>query len=355
MKYLLFCGAGNSLAPDELKARYGVAKELFPNTFELEFSSDQEAITFSGILGSSIKLAKLEDLFGASIESFASLINNKNFSVTDLRTKKSDPKQNQDLKNILGKGRFVLGTDSYGLSPIIISKHKIDEIFVDAEANLVWKTIWVHDYNKWIKKDRFMPHVNAKAGMLPPKIARSMINLAPNQVWGEGKLLVDPFCGSGRVLVEGAELGFGVAGADILDSQCQQTKENLAFLGHKSQVFCLDSTHLSTKFKNNIDLIVTEPFMGKPNPRPDKIKYLVPGLEKLYLGCLKDWYQALKPNGVVVMVFPWFNDGKKDYKTSQIIDGRLALSYNQLNQGILYSRPDASVKREIIVLQKISK
>jgi tRNA G10 N-methylase Trm11 len=120
----------------------------------------------------------------------------------------------------------------------------------------------------------------------------------------------------------------------------------------ESEVVCMDSTHFSQKFQNKIDLIVTEPFMGKPNLRPDKIKFVVPGLEKLYLGCLKDWYASLKPNGVIVMVFPWFNDGKKDYKTSKIIDGKLALSYNQLNQGILYSRPGATIKREIIVLQK---
>lgn len=352
MKYLLFCGAGNSLAQGEVKARYGTSKEAFPNIFELDFPTDNEAISFSSKLGSSLKLAKLQVGYSTDPEYFSGLIKSKNFSICRLGGSGSDQKENQDVKNILNRGRFVLSSDSYGLSPIILSKHKVDELFLDTESDSVWQTIWVHDYNNWIKKDRFMPHVNAKAGMLPPKIARSMINLAPDFVWGEGKTLGDPFCGSGRVLVESAELGFKVVGADILESQCGQTKENLAFLGHKGDIYCLDSTHLSTKFKNEIDLIVTEPFMGKPNPRPDKIKYLVPGLEKLYLGCLKNWHQSLKGNGIVIMVFPWFNDGQKDYKTSKIIDEKLSLSYNQLNQGIIYSRPGADVKREIVILQK---
>ena len=352
MKFLLFCGAGNSLAESEVRTRFGASEEFFQNTFLLNFKDEEEAKQKAEILGSSIKLAALCENVSANPDSISGLITSKNFSLTNLSENSSNPALNQEVKNLLGKGRFILGSDSYGLSPIHLTKHKVDEFFLDNKNNEVWKTIWVHKYSHWIKKDRFMPYINAKAGMLPPKIARSMINLAPEMVWGKGKVLADPFCGSGRVLVEGGELGFNFIGADILDSQCHQSRENLKSLGLEGDIFCMDSTHLSKRFQNKIDLIVTEPFMGKPNLRPDKIKFLVPGLEKLYLGCLKDWYASLKPGGVIVMVFPWFNDGKKDYKTSEIIDGKLSLSYNQLNQGILYSRPDATVKREIVVLQK---
>ncbi len=352
MKFLLFCGAGNSLASNEVRARLGETQELFPNTFLLNFPNEAEAKAKVELLGSSIKLAVLCENVSTELQSVSELITNKNFSITNLGENSSNHAQNQEVKDMVTKGRFILGSDVYGLSPIHLTKHKVDEFFLDLNNNQVWKTIWVHNYNHWIKKDRFMPHVNAKAGMLPPKIARSMINLAPETAWGEGKTLADPFCGSGRVLVEGGELGFKLVGADIIESQCNQTKENLKSLGLEAEIMCLDSTHLSQKIQNKIDLIVTEPFMGKPSLRPDKIKFLVPGLEKLYLGCLKNWHTVLKPGGVIVMVFPWFNDGKKDYKTSEIIDGKLALSYNQLNQGILYSRPGAIVKREIVVLQK---
>jgi len=352
MEFLLFCGAGNSLAKQEISARLGESDELFPNIFKVSFENEELAKKTMDLLGSSIKLATLCKNVSANVDSIASQITNKNFSVTVLGENSSNPKQNQDIKDILEKGRFILGNDPHGLSPIHLTKHKVDEFFLDVKRDEVWKTIWVHNYNNWIKKDRFMPFVNAKAGMLPPKIARSMINLAPKEVWGAGKTLADPFCGSGRVLVEASELGFKVIGADILKSQCEQTVGNLKSLNIEGDVACLDSTHFSKRFRNQVDLIVTEPFMGKPNPRPDKIKFMVPGLEKLYLGCLKDWHSALKPGGVIVMVFPSFFDGKRDYKTSKIIDEKLSLSYNQLNQGILYSRPGASLKREIIILQK---
>lgn len=353
MKFLLFCGAGNSLAQQEIAARLGETQELLPNIFVLDFENQDTAVEQIGLLGSAIKLAELCQNVSANLESISSLITHKNFSLTVLGENSSNSATNQQVKEILGKGRFILGSEAHGLSPIHLTKHRVDEFFLDIKNDQVWKTVWVHNYNHWIKKDRFMPQINAKAGMLPPKIARSMINLAPKSVWGKGKTIADPFCGSGRVLVEAGELGFErLIGVDILESQCAQTRENLNFLGLRSEVVCLDSTHLSQRFQNQIDLIVTEPFMGKPNPREDKIKYLVPGLEKLYLGCLKDWYSCLKPGGVVVMVFPFLNDGKKDYKTSKIIDEKLSLSYNQLNQGILYSRPGATLRREFIVLQK---
>jgi len=194
-----------------------------------------------------------------------------------------------------------------------------------------------------------MPFANAKAGILPPKIARSMVNLVPLDP--AGKLLVDPFCGSGRVLVEAAELGYLVGGADISAQQVRETQANLSSLGFEVQSDVLDATHLSEKF-HEVDVIVTEPFLGKPNLRPDQIKYLIPGLQKLYLGCLKDWLKVLKAHGYVIMVFPWFEVGKQVYKTSSVIDGKLELSYNFHKRGILYSRPGADVKREIVILQK---
>lgn len=349
MRFLLFTGASNTLAPAEIDAQISSAKEIFPNVYVFELEGESQAIEIAAKLGSAIKLAKELPGVSASVQSVADLVKLKNFSITILDKFETSPKFNQEIKNLLGKGRFVLPSDNFGLSPIILTKHKVDEFLLISGKDEVFQTIWTHDFKHWIKKDRHMPYANARAGILPPKIARSMVNLVP--VKSAGKLLVDPFCGSGRILIEAAELGFKVAGGDISQSQVSDTKANLNYLGYESKIEVLDATHLSEKIKD-IDLIVTEPFLGKPNPRPDQIKFLVPGLQKLYLGCLKDWAKVLKPGGYVVMVFPWFNDGKKLYKTSSVIDGKLDLSYNLLKRDILYSRPEADVRREIVILQK---
>jgi len=349
MRFILFVGASNTLAESEIIAQVKGAVLVQPNIYLFESSEADIAQKTASKLGCSIKLA--QELQGVlpSSQSIADLVKSKNFSVTVLDGFKDSPLINQEIKVVLQKGRFVLPKDQFGLTPVLLSKHKIDEFFVKQEAEEVWQTIWTHDFEHWIKKDRHMPFANAKAGILPPKIARSMINLVPLKPMG--KLLIDPFCGSGRVLIEAAGLGYTIGGADILAEQVRQTKANLNFLGFEAQLEVLDATHLSNKFQQ-VDAIVTEPFLGKPNFRPDQIRYLVPGLQKLYLGCLKNWLVVLKPRGYVVMVFPSFDDDKHIYKTSGVIDGKLELGYNLLKRDLLYSRPNADVRREIVVLQK---
>ena len=349
MQFILFVGANNTLAAEEVSVQIPKATQIFLNVYRFNMDSIDEAKLIAERLGCSIKLAILLDGVSTDIKSVAKQIEAKNFSISLLGKKENLDKLHTDVKDLLERGRFVIPKDEFGISPVINSKHKIDELFLDADNNQVWKTIWVHNFMHWIKKDRHMPHIDPQAGMLPPKIARSMVNLVP--LSPEGKILVDPFCGSGRVLVEAAEVGYQVAGTDIVANQVQDTIENLQSMNIPGQIEVLDATHLSDKFKN-IDAIVTEPFLGKSKFRPDEIRYIVPGLEKLYLGALKDWLKALKPGGFVVMVFPWFDDGHKVYKTSEIIDGKLDLSYNHVKRGIFYSRPEADVKREIVILQK---
>lgn len=350
MQFILFVGANNTLASEEVSVQIKKATQVFPNIYQFEMDSVDESIKIAEKLGSSIKLAVLVDGVKANTKSVSNKIKEKNFSLSFLGKQENIKKFLQEVKDNLKKGRFVIPKDELGVSPVINKKHKIDEFFLDTNTDQVWQTVWVHNFIHWIKKDRHMPHINPKAGMLPPKIARSMVNLVP--LSPEGKTLIDPFCGSGRVLVEAAEVGFKIGGGDILVDQAQDTQDNLSSMNFKGQIEVLDATHLSTKF-SGIDAIVTEPFLGKSKFRPDEIRYIVPGLEKLYLGCLKDWLKVLKSGGFVVMVFPWFDDGKKVYKTSEIIDGKLKLSYNPLKRGIIYSRPDADVKREIVILQKI--
>lgn len=350
MRFLLFVGASNTLAESEIETQLAGATLYCPNVFLFESSDEASAVKTVSNLGSSIKLAKELPGVAPVAPSLADLVQAKNFSVTSLDNFQLSNQTNQEIKEALQKGRFILSKDHFGLSPILLKKHRIDEFLVDFTREEVWQTVWVHDFEHWIKKDRHMPFANAKAGILPPKIARSMVNLVPGEP--NGRLLVDPFCGSGRVLVEAAERGFKVAGTDIQEDQVRETQANLQFLGFEAKIDLLDATHLSDRYQNSIDAIVTEPFLGKPNLRPDQIKYLVPGLQKLYLGCLKDWVKALKPGGYVVIVFPSFDTGKQVYKTSTVIDGKLELSYNFLKRGILYSRPNADVRREIVILQK---
>ncbi len=348
MRFILFVGSGNTLAGPEISVRIPGSSQVSEFVYSFDAGDKEEAIKLASSLGSSLKIAEELETKDTGAKNLSSLITQKEFSITDLNELSRSYDLCEAVKDILGKVRFVVPKNEFGLSPVIIVKNKIDELLVDQKDKKIYRTVWVHDFEHWIKKDREMPFVNAKAGMLPPKIARSMVNLIPGDT--QGKLLVDPFCGSGRILVEASELGYRVAGLDASASQVSDSQANLKHLGIEGEIFVYDATHLSKKF-TDIDAIVTEPFLGKPNLRPDQVDYAVKGLEKLYLGCLKDWHKALKSGGYIIMVFPILTGARKEYHTSRIIDSVKNLSYNLLAR-VVYSRPEAGIKREIITLQK---
>ncbi len=348
MQFLLFVGAGNSLAQEEVAVKFQESVLVLPNIHLIEGDSSAVIKTVSQ-MGSSLKLAQFVGKYDDKIETISKLITQKDFSVLVLNDKDKTKTINWSIKDLMGTGGYLMSEEYFGLSPIINKKRKVDEFFL-APDNSLFQTVWVHDFRHWITKDRHMPKINAKAGMLPPKIARSMINLLPFD--GEGKVFVDPFCGSGRILVEAAEMGFKVLGTDVSTEQVDASRKNLEALHLPGEVRVHDATHLS-EIVSEVDAIVTEPFLGKPGFRPDQAKYIAPGLQKLYLGCLKDWYKALKSGGVIVMIFPILKGTNTDYKTSKIIDEERFVGYNQLKRGITYSRPGAGVIREIVILQKI--
>ena len=65
---------------------------------------------------------------------------------------------------------------------------------------------------------------------LHPKLARAMVNLARAQ---RGKYLLDPFCGTGGILLEAAVLGAKPIGGDLFRKMSWGTKKNLEAYGFK--------------------------------------------------------------------------------------------------------------------------
>lgn len=351
MHFILFVGRGNSLAKAEVLAQIPEAELLNDFTFRFQTESHDLAIKLANRLGSALKLLVQNLEIKPDSKSISQNLQSKNFSISYIESSEIPTTLIREVKSLTSQSRYVEAKTESGVSPVVFSKQKVTEFFIDQNDNSVYQTIWTHNFNHWINKDRHLPGYNPRAGMLPPKIARSMVNLAPIHE-PVGKLLVDPFCGSGRVLVEAAELGYKVFGTDIVEGQVSDSLKNLKYLNLEGDVKIHDAVHLSELFHENIDLIVTEPYLGKPNLRPDKSKYAKSGLSKLYLGALKDWYKALKSGGYVVMVFPILPGVNTEYKTSKVIDAQRLLGYNQLTRDLIYSRPEAGIKREIVVLQK---
>ena len=59
------------------------------------------------------------------------------------------------------------------------------------------------------------PYRDMRRGMLPPKLARSLVNLAIGAKSPSDMTILDPFCGTGTVLMEAMLLGTHVVGTDL--------------------------------------------------------------------------------------------------------------------------------------------
>lgn len=218
------------------------------------------------------------------------------------------------------------------------------------------------------ERDYGRPAFDNKSGMLPPKLARIMINLAG--INPKNAVLLDPFCGSGTVLMEAMTLGFKkIIGSDLSQKAVDDTKKNLEWLEQKNtdiqkqhitwMTFLSDARKMETHVKpHSVDCIVTEPYLGKPlrgNESEDILKKQKQELEKLYSETLVSLARVLKPDGVIVFIVPRFRFGEM-WITIDLRDAikKAGLAVRPFTETtpLLYWRQDQRVGREIWRVEK---
>ncbi len=280
--------------------------------------------------------------------------------------------------------RFVASKEE-ALSAVIVSQNNLiangGDICLIAKSDGIWIAVTevVQDFKAWSKRDFGRPAVDATSGMLPPKLARLMLNLGLPQPAGTS--ILDPFCGSGTVLAEAHMLGCTTLyGGDNSEKAIRDTKTNIAWLGNTFPIRDpLSRTHLSVSkaedvgswMNDSVDAIVTEPYLGPPQTGRESIptlKKIARELEELYLRSFPSLVTKLKPGGRIVVACPVFTASDKSTLLIPLsgILKRAGLSAVQLvpdtlpanltpdgpHGGLLYKRPDQFVAREILVYEK---
>ena len=275
-----------------------------------------------------------------------------------------------EIKQLLGQEgvnvRFIEPREGTALTSVVVAHANLIELIVvpDKGQFIVGITVAVQPFDKWAARDIGRPYADAKAGMLPPKVARMAVNLALGPQAG-GKKLLDPFCGMGTILAESLLTGASAVGSDISAATVVRAQANLDWLSGQYpglpeyKLVVSDAVHVSGVVAAELyDVVVTEPFMGTPrlgegHPFTDKqVSNIVKGLEKLYTGCFKDWHKILKTGGKVVIALPEFALGRRIASVKNVIDTCENLGYTKLLGPLSYSRPQAVVRRNFFVLQK---
>jgi tRNA G10 N-methylase Trm11 len=227
-------------------------------------------------------------------------------------------------------------------------------------------TRWVFSPEGFAFRDVKKPYRPQRRGLMPPKLARQMINMVRT---GESGSILDPFCGSGVTLLEGLSLGLQVAGSDNRGEAISQTRKNLDWFlesnngGSPESVLFLermDVRQISTKLAPlSIDAVVAEGDLGPPIRGRLSRKAAVefrPRLEQLYTAAFAEIRTVLKPGGRVSLAVPFWQPNEGDpiflnlERKLRLIGYRPAI----LERGfepITYRRKDQRVGRAIYVLE----
>ena len=245
------------------------------------------------------------------------------------------------------------------LSSVIITKEKCQDFIV--LPDFFGMTCAVQDFKDYSKRDFGRPASDALSGMLPPKAAKMMINLAQTEF---DKIILDPFCGSGTILTEALALGYkNLIGTDVSEKAVEDTRENLAWLAKELnysrqdiKIEQADVRRLSEEIEDDsIDAIVTEPYLGKPmkgNESEETIKKIIAELEELYLAAFVEFKKVLVSGGRAVIIIPEWHLHGQIYKMA--LDLRLKkLGLARIDGGnLIYKREDQKVWRNITIWEK---
>lgn len=385
-RYLVILGRKSELAFLELRT---VLERNAKTSEKLDFDRVEHAAIIQtkreldlqgliNILGGTVKLGILgrKTTTRDFMESLSNVLRNEAIGKSKLSFGISmigNPHPNQrfliprELKERLsGEGivsRYVLPSKNDELTSAQVALGGVTELYVvwkDSEIEIA-KTVAVQDFAGFAKRDYQRPYVAPKGGMLPPKIARQMVNLAFSTSPSPNAWILDPFCGTGTIAMEAMVLGINSLSSDHAKDKVDGTKKNLSWLenegGQKAQwkVLKADATKIAQAIGQAVDGIVTEPFLGPPNPTAKNLKNLIKGINKLYVGALKNWQKCLRQGGRVVMAIPEIRIGNLVERADLVIDRRENLGYTLVAGPMDYEREGAQVRRRIYVLEKEEK
>jgi tRNA G10 N-methylase Trm11 len=247
----------------------------------------------------------------------------------------------------------------------------------NGDKTILAQTMFVQDIEAYGARDQARPARDARVGMLPPKLAQTIINLAAGRPetridkhWdsdeGLGRFLVlDPFCGTGVILQEALLMGYGVYGSDIEPRMAEYTKRNLQWLvsnnpGIEGKVIV--ETADATKFQwPGFSTVASEVFLGRPLtkfPTEAELKQIISDANTIIKKFLQNLALQLKPSQSLCLAVPAWRKPDGRLVRLPLIDHLTDMGYNYLDlkhvsrEDLVYYREDQVVTRQLLRLKK---
>ncbi len=227
------------------------------------------------------------------------------------------------------------------------------------------------DIDAYAARDQARPKRDARVGMLPPKLAQIIINLAAKDTNPlHGSYVLDPFCGTGVIMQEASLMGFEVYGSDIDKRMVEYTDENLLWLlnlpenpitpfGEDKRYYRLETGDATSHtWSPEPGFIAAETYLGRPFsalPVMAVLTEVMQDVNTIHRKFLQNVARQTKPGFRMCVAVPAWKT-KTGFKHLPVLDQLTDLGYNRLsfvhasNRELIYRRPEQIVARELVVL-----
>jgi tRNA G10 N-methylase Trm11 len=259
----------------------------------------------------------------------------------------------------------------------------LELVFVkNGDKTILAQTTNIQDIEAYAARDQARPKRDAKVGMLPPKLAQIIVNLAGSHtlsttgapptsednkksrsVHPGSAYLVDPFCGTGVILQEALLMGYEVFGTDLEPRMIEYSQTNLEWLTKFHTVagsFHLAQGDATTHHWEKMDLIACETYLGRPfSAMPDRnvLEEVMRDVDTIHRKFLKNVTKQTQPGFRMCLAVPAWNT-PHGFKHLKMLDSLEELGYTRQsfvhvrNQDLVYHREGQIVGRELVVITR---
>lgn len=236
----------------------------------------------------------------------------------------------------------------------------------DGTRTVIARTLHVQDIEQYGKRDFGRPRRDARVGMLPPKLAQIIINLATATRPPRQTTVLDPFCGTGVILQEALLAGFRTYGTDLEPRMIAYTRENMAWLQdiyQLAEIPCRLASGDATSFswERPVDVVASETYLGRPfttTPVPEVLAQTITGCNLILKKFLHNIHAQLSPGARLCLAVPAWQVAPGRFRHLPLIDRLADMGYNRVSlqhvrdEDLLYYRTDQIVARQLLIITR---
>lgn len=251
------------------------------------------------------------------------------------------------------------------------------ELLFIKDGHRTWlaQTAAVQNINAYAARDQHRPKRDARVGMLPPKLAQIIVNLAAadtNPLYGA--VVLDPFCGTGVVLQEAVMMGFDVYGTDLEPRMIEYTDVNLQWLQQTIQTpvqivastdgryYNLETGDATTHtWSPTPSIVACETYLGRPLsgwPAPEKLHEIIGTCNAIIEKFMMNIGGQISAGTRLCLAVPAWQAPNGRIHHLPLLDRLSDLGYNRVSfehaeaTELVYSREGQFVARELLVITR---